>query len=238
MKFIKYVVRKGDNLTKIAKAHGFAGKDWKKIYDHPKNAAFRKQRPDPDRIEPKDVIFIPEIPGAEIDDEIARLESMLAQLMGMPPAIKKSINEAKRMGLEAQRVVKSGAMIQADIAGLRSMQAVHRAELTTIDALAKAYGKDENKGKGGIAENAKSFAEFQKRQDALSKLINTLKSIDDAEKHLIRDPKKVMFAMGTLGKDMAKIQKLTAEWEKAHADAVKEIEARLKTLRDERKETV
>ena len=42
---------------KIAKDHGFA--DWREIYYHPDNNAFRTKRPNPDKIYPGDVLNIP-----------------------------------------------------------------------------------------------------------------------------------------------------------------------------------
>lgn len=53
-----YTVVSGDTLTAIARKHGFA--DWRTIYNHPSNAAFRARRPNPDRIFPGDVIVIPD----------------------------------------------------------------------------------------------------------------------------------------------------------------------------------
>lgn len=53
-----YVVKSGDWLSKIAAAHGFS--DWRDIYYHPDNAAFRAKRPDPDLIYPGDVVMIPD----------------------------------------------------------------------------------------------------------------------------------------------------------------------------------
>lgn len=53
-----YTVRPGDYLSKIAHAHGFS--DWRVIYDHPENEAFRRLRPDPNLIMPGDRVFIPE----------------------------------------------------------------------------------------------------------------------------------------------------------------------------------
>lgn len=52
-----YVVRAGDTLTRIARDHGFV--DWRAIYYHPENAAFRARRPDPNRIFPGDQLRIP-----------------------------------------------------------------------------------------------------------------------------------------------------------------------------------
>ncbi|MHC4399783.1 MAG: LysM peptidoglycan-binding domain-containing protein [Planctomycetota bacterium] len=54
-----YVVRRGDTLTRIARDHGFDS--WRTIYNHPDNAAFRRQRPNPDLIYPGDRIVIPDV---------------------------------------------------------------------------------------------------------------------------------------------------------------------------------
>ncbi len=56
----EYVVAKGDWLDKIARNHGLAS--WKDIYYHPKNAGFRKLRPDPNLIYPGDKVWVPESP--------------------------------------------------------------------------------------------------------------------------------------------------------------------------------
>lgn len=236
MEFKKHVVKKGEFLSKIAKQYGYKGSsDWKKIYDHPKNAPLRKKRPNPDAIEPKDVIFIPAKPAKEIDDELAQLNGMLTQLKAMPPALKKIMMESKRMAKEAMRITKSGELIKQDIAMLRGMQAVHRAEITRIDVMAKASQKG---GKKGAGSSAQAFEKFKQRQEQLAKLINTLNTIEDAEKHMLRDPQKAMHTMGSLGQDTVKIQKLTQEWTKAHADAVKDIEGRIKKLGAEKKQSL
>jgi hypothetical protein len=57
----EYVVQGGDFLVKIAKEHGFA--DWREIYNHPDNRAFKAKRPNPDRIYPGDVLMIPGQPA-------------------------------------------------------------------------------------------------------------------------------------------------------------------------------
>jgi hypothetical protein len=53
-----HTVAQGECLTRIAERNGFA--DWKIIYNHPENAAFRKKRPDPNVIHVGDRIFIPD----------------------------------------------------------------------------------------------------------------------------------------------------------------------------------
>ena len=51
-----YTVQKGDTLSLIGRDRGV---DWKTIYNHPNNAAFRAKRPNPNRIDVGDQIFIP-----------------------------------------------------------------------------------------------------------------------------------------------------------------------------------
>jgi hypothetical protein len=52
-----YTIKSGDTLSRIAHAHGF--RSWRALYDHPDNAAFRRLRPNPNKIFPGDVIQIP-----------------------------------------------------------------------------------------------------------------------------------------------------------------------------------
>lgn len=51
-------VRQGECLSSIARSYGF--RDFRRIYDHPRNAEFRRLRPNPNVIFPGDPLFIPE----------------------------------------------------------------------------------------------------------------------------------------------------------------------------------
>jgi N-acetylmuramoyl-L-alanine amidase len=51
-------VQQGECLSSIAKDYGFA--DWRTIYEHSENAAFREKRPDPNILCPDDLIYIPD----------------------------------------------------------------------------------------------------------------------------------------------------------------------------------
>jgi hypothetical protein len=53
-----HVVKRGENLTAIARKYGIP--DWRTIYNHPNNRAFRIRRPDPNLILPGDQLFIPD----------------------------------------------------------------------------------------------------------------------------------------------------------------------------------
>ncbi len=51
-----HTVSRGETLQAIAQKYGYS--DWKAIYNNPKNADLRKKRPDPNFIQPGDVIYI------------------------------------------------------------------------------------------------------------------------------------------------------------------------------------
>jgi hypothetical protein len=53
-----HVVKKGENLSKIAKNYGIP--DWEPLYEAYENKDFRKLRPDPTKIEPGDKVVIPD----------------------------------------------------------------------------------------------------------------------------------------------------------------------------------
>lgn len=53
-----YTVVRGDNLTKIARRHGFAR--WQTLYRYPRNRDFRRLRDNPNLIFPGDQVFIPD----------------------------------------------------------------------------------------------------------------------------------------------------------------------------------
>jgi hypothetical protein len=52
-----YTVKAGDNLTALARRFGLPS--WKAIYNDPANKDFRAQRPDPNLIQPGDLVMIP-----------------------------------------------------------------------------------------------------------------------------------------------------------------------------------
>jgi N-acetylmuramoyl-L-alanine amidase len=55
-----HVVQPGEVLSSIARRYGW--KSHQPIYDHPRNAEFKRRRPDPNLIFPGDEIFIPDLP--------------------------------------------------------------------------------------------------------------------------------------------------------------------------------
>jgi N-acetylmuramoyl-L-alanine amidase len=53
-----HVVKQGECLWRIATQYGF--RDYRTIYNDPKNAALRKKRPNPNLLFPGDVVFVPD----------------------------------------------------------------------------------------------------------------------------------------------------------------------------------
>ncbi len=58
----RYVVKKGDSLSRIAARQGLPS--WRMLYDSPDNAAFRRRRPNPNLIQPGDVLILPDEPAS------------------------------------------------------------------------------------------------------------------------------------------------------------------------------
>jgi hypothetical protein len=66
-----YTVKQGDCLSSIAEQFGFS--DYRVIYNHPNNAAFKAKRPNPNLIYPGDVLFIPDKSGKTVPVPTAKL---------------------------------------------------------------------------------------------------------------------------------------------------------------------
>lgn len=59
-----HIVVQGEHLSGIAKKYGFTS--YKPIWDHPQNAALKKERQNPNVIFPGDKVFIPEVRSKEV----------------------------------------------------------------------------------------------------------------------------------------------------------------------------
>lgn len=52
-------VKAGDTIQTIARSHGF--RQWRRVFEHPKNAQLRATRPDPEVLAEGDSVFVPEV---------------------------------------------------------------------------------------------------------------------------------------------------------------------------------
>lgn len=73
-----YIVKPGDNLTVIARRFGLAS--WRELYNHPRNADFKRKRPNPNLIHPGDKLYVPGddgsvSPGVSSKPEVIDLET-------------------------------------------------------------------------------------------------------------------------------------------------------------------
>lgn len=53
-----HIIAEGETIQRIAKQHGFA--DWRRIYEHPKNAGVRARSDGPNVLMPGDELFVPD----------------------------------------------------------------------------------------------------------------------------------------------------------------------------------
>lgn len=96
---IRYKVRQGDTLAKIAAQHDFT--DWQALYFHPANDELRRLRPNPSFVAPGDVVQIPERPG-DPNEAIHLIEFILAEMKQNAASNEVSrINELNRQSYTA-----------------------------------------------------------------------------------------------------------------------------------------
>jgi murein DD-endopeptidase MepM/ murein hydrolase activator NlpD len=87
-----YIVESGDTMTSIGQKFGVP---WRQIYGLPENSVFRLRRPDPNRIQPGDVIAVP-----ATNDAARRLGAFQSMYREIPAAAE---YEAYRHMVEASR---------------------------------------------------------------------------------------------------------------------------------------
>lgn len=73
-----HIVQEGENLSSIAKKYGFKSSD--ELYLYKGNKSLQVNRPDPNVIQPKDVVKIPENPIDKLDRLIEHTENLLTAL--------------------------------------------------------------------------------------------------------------------------------------------------------------
>lgn len=72
-----HIVAEGENLSSIARKHGFVS--YKEVYQDPSNKLLRINRPDPNVIHPKDTVRIPENPLAKLQKRLDTKRNLLRQ---------------------------------------------------------------------------------------------------------------------------------------------------------------
>ncbi len=77
-----HVIKRGEWLSKIAKIYGMS---WRTLYYHAANEAFRKKRPNPDRIYPGDKLVIPDDKPRQVTVETDKVHTFYIVGPGSPP---------------------------------------------------------------------------------------------------------------------------------------------------------
>lgn len=230
MEYAAYKVKKGDNLHKIAKRHGYPAADWRKIYDHKKNADFRRKRPDPNMIKPGDVVLIPKTPLAVLKMVHKSLfEALGHHGAGMPP-LKGYKATLEALEKEAARLKKQSALTKADL---------KRAE-TAVSAAATAY-RNANEWAGLCRGSIGSDPAMTRNIVCYRDTTNAYRAASrwtDAQKHYAvvkalaeKDAAKAKKAAEKLEQELAKMRKKHEAWLKDHQKleaellkAIKEVE--------------
>ena len=124
----QYTIQKGDTLISIAKAHGL--RSYAAIYDHPDNAGYRQQRPNPHIIKAGDTVFIP--PPSQVTLEV--MPGARTQFT-MPPK-DKAMLRLKLAGLSKDKLANARAVFEVDgteMEGAIDPSGMLECELPTID---------------------------------------------------------------------------------------------------------
>ncbi len=80
--YTQYIVKRGDNLSRIARAHGLKG--WKKLWDDPKNEPLRKKRKDPNILRPGDIVMVP---GKTVQEAVRAVDGVCKLRVAPPESI-------------------------------------------------------------------------------------------------------------------------------------------------------
>lgn len=135
-----HTVKKGENLDKIAKSYGI--KNFKAIYDDPVNAKFRRQRKNPDLIQPGDKIIIPNFALtkekrkslssliATIEERIKRMETLKKEQQKTTATLASEIKKGQRDFKKTANAV-DGAALVLNILGSVAKITVKGAKMST-----------------------------------------------------------------------------------------------------------
>lgn len=84
--YTKYIVKRGDNLSRIARNHGLKG--WKKLWEDPKNEPLRNKRKDPNILRPGDEVMVP---GKSVQEVLRAVDGVYKVQVEPPERITLSV---------------------------------------------------------------------------------------------------------------------------------------------------
>lgn len=200
---IEYKVKKGDNLWKIVKAHGFPPKDWEKIYNASYNEAFKKDHKNPDVIHAGDVFVLPKynvqamnVIMLDMGTAEAKLKELITKQKKLSEDIKKILKE-REPDLKKIEKLKKEAKTLADLA---DSAADVCSDMYSCIGAGLVSQKFSNKAKAA----RKEVDSIKKKMDAKG----TKKALENMQKQLTEAGKEIE-------KTQAEVKKFHAEWKKA-----------------------
>lgn len=155
-----HIVQEGENLSSIAKKFGFKSAD--ELYLYKGNKSLQVNRPDPNVIQPKDVVKIPENPIDKLDRLIEHAENLLT-------ALKETKDNLRRQAsgdAEVHKYLKEIAKI-----GFRTTMVL--AELGFAAAAGAASGAAAGAASGAAAASAGVSLALYVAEDLLNQAVDT-----------------------------------------------------------------
>ncbi len=116
---IRYTVRPGDNLSRIAQERGYA--DWKAIYLSDCNAALRQRRRDANLIQPGDVVMLPPKSAdvqSTLKNRLAALQALRRQVADMYGQIERELDSSYESAKGRGEAVDTAAKVLGILTGL------------------------------------------------------------------------------------------------------------------------
>jgi hypothetical protein len=126
----RYVVRKDDNLDRIARQHGYTS--WKVIYHSEFNADLRRKSPNPNLIHPDMVVMIP----PKTNEVVTALKASIARLrQARNSVIIATDEEAKNLKRDVQKVKSVGKTVDGAKDAIMILQSVAKIAVMGFKAM-------------------------------------------------------------------------------------------------------
>ena len=200
---IPYTVKKGDNLWNIVKEAGFPPKDWEKIYKAPYNDKFRKLRPDPNVIQPGDVLMVPRYNAEEMSKILLQMMDVESRLAELAKRRTKLQGEVGKLLKEREPDLKKIEQLKKEAKALEDLADAAASECSDMYSCI---------GAGLVSQK------FSNKAQAARKEIESIKKKMDASgtKKALEKMNKLLDEAGKEeDKFRSELKKLQAEWKKA-----------------------
>ena len=162
---VEYRVRRRDCLEHIVAQAGFPARDWRRIYNANYNRRLRRQRPDPNHIEPGDIVVLPRYTARQLTDILNQINTVKNRMTRLGRGLTETENRIERIERAA---TKDAANWNNHITELR--QEINRLDSLVNDATGECEDEWSCMGAGAAAQNMINRArEMQRQQSQLER---------------------------------------------------------------------